>query len=100
MAHRDAVGRGVHSIAYGSPVTGDARLEVDLVRSMVDVAFTNFIKGHSDMTWQNLAVRSGSFSYRRGYNTLEGAFYGDGHEGVAGKFTRDHLDGVFGALRE
>ena len=32
--------------------------------------------------------------------TLEGAFYGDSHEGVAGTFERDNMRGVFGALRE
>ena len=90
----------VHPDSYGTPVTGDARLEVDFAASTIDVMLSDFSGGHTDKTWQDLRLSNGAFDYRRGYDTLSGAFYGAGHQGVAGKFTRDRLDGVFGALRD
>ena len=77
-------------------VTGDARLEVDFAAATIDVDFTGFTEGHADMSWDDLALTDGAFQDA----TINGAFYGDGHEGVAGKFTRDRLDGVFGAVRD
>ncbi len=90
----------VHPDSYGTPVTGDARLEVDFGANTIDVMFENFSGGHTAKTWQNLHLSNGAFDYRHGYNTISGAFYGTEHQGVAGKFTHDRLDGVFGALRE
>ncbi len=89
-----------HPRTLGTPVSGDARLEADLSGAMVDVDFTNFTGGHGNISWDNLSLTNGAFQYQSGYNTLSGAFYGAEHEGVAGKFTRDRLDGVFGATRE
>lgn len=88
-----------HPDTHGTPVTGDARLEVELSAATIDVAFSNFTQGHSDMSWPDLSLRSGAFSSHSGHSTISGAFYGAGHEGVAGEFSRDRLDGVFGALR-
>ncbi|MCY4498024.1 MAG: hypothetical protein OXC14_12125 [Rhodospirillaceae bacterium] len=64
------------------------------------MAFSNFTEGHGDMSWRNLSLRGGAFSSRSDHSTISGAFYGAGHEGVAGEFSRDRLDGVFGALRQ
>ncbi|MXW86564.1 MAG: hypothetical protein F4Z55_11995 [Boseongicola sp. SB0667_bin_21] len=89
-----------HPDTYGTPVTGEARLEVDLSAATIDVALSNFTEGHSDMSWRNLSLHSGAFSSRNDNGTISGAFYGTGHEGVAGEFSRDRLDGVFGALRQ
>ena len=89
-----------HPDTYGTPVTGKARLEADLSAATIDVAFSNFTEGHADMSWRDLSLRSGAFSGRSGDSTISGAFYGAGHEGVAGEFSRDRLDGVFGALRQ
>lgn len=88
-----------HPDTYGTPVTGEARLEVDLSAATIDVAFSNFTESHGDMSWSDLSLRGGAFSSRSGDSTISGAFYGAGHEGVAGEFSRDRLDGVFGALR-
>ena len=89
-----------HPDTLGVPVTGDARLEVDFGTTTLDVDFTNLRGGHAAMSWEDLSLANGAFQHRSGYDTINGAFYGDGHEGVAGTFTRDRLDGVFGAIRE
>jgi len=89
-----------HPDTYGTPVTGEARLVADLSAATIDVAFSNFTEGHADMSWRDLSLRNGAFSSRSGDSTISGAFYGAGHEGVAGEFSRDRLDGVFGALRQ
>ena len=81
------------------PVSGNARLEVDFGDATVDVDFTDFEGGHGDMSWQSLGLREGAFSHTQGGATIEGAFYGSEYQGAAGKFRRDRLDGVFGAVR-
>ncbi len=78
-------------------VTGVSRLEADLGAATIDVAFTDFDNGQTDMTWSALNLANGAFSDGA---RLSGAFYGDSHEGVAGRFNRDGLRGVFGALRQ
>ena len=88
---------------FGTPVEGDAEVTMDLGRSLdaVDVDFTNFTRGHRNMSWSDVAVRSGRFSSSVfGGVTIEGRFYGDGHAGVAGTFEKVGLKGVFGAVRE
>ena len=82
------------------PVSGNARLEVDFGDATVDVDFTDFEAGHANMSWNSLSLRAGAFSHTQDGATIEGAFYGSEHQGAAGKFQRDHLDGVFGAVRD
>ena len=82
------------------PVGGDARLRVHLERSTVDVDFTDFEGGHADMSWRSLELRSGTFSDAQGRAAIEGGFYGGEHQGAAGKFSGDRLQGVFGAVRD
>ena len=65
-----------------TPITGDARLEVDLSAATLDVDLTNFTEGHASMSWDDLALTNGEFDHA----TIEGAFYGAGHQGVAGEF--------------
>ena len=89
-----------HPDSLGAPVFGNARLEVDPEVATVDVTFSQSTGGHADMAWQDLGLVNGAFSHRNGYESLDGAFFGDGHEGAAGEFKRDRLDGVFGAIRE
>ena len=81
------------------PVSGNARLEVDFHDTTVDIDFTDFEAGHDDMSWQALRVQNGAFRDTRGLATIDGVFYGTEHQGAAGKFDRDHLLGVFGAVR-
>ena len=90
-----------HPDTFGTPVEGDARLEMDLdsLLDTINVRFTNFERGHFDMSWYSVFVSGGGFrSFSPG--DLEGNFYGDNHEGVAGTFDNDGLKGIFGALRE
>ena len=87
-----------------APVRGNALLEVNFSDATVDVDFTDFEAGHSDMSWLALQLQDGAFqdSQSCGFfceETIEGAFYGDEHQGVAGTFDRDDLRGVFGAVR-
>ena len=83
-----------------APVSGNARLQVDLSAAAVDVDFTDFEAGHADMAWSALPLRGGAFSHAEGGASIEGAFYGSEHQGTAGTFRRDRLDGVFGAVRD
>ncbi len=90
-----------HPQTFGTPVEGDAHLSIDFdeYSPSVGVDFTNFERNHPDMSWDRLTMTRGRF--RSSYpGDLEGKFYGDRHEGVAGTFERDGLKGVFGALRE
>ena len=80
------------------PVEGDSEITFDFATVSVDVHFTGFDDGRADMSWNDVSSSSsGRFSSG---SELEGAFFGDDHEGVAGKFDRDGLRGVFGAIRE
>ena len=78
-------------------VQGDARLEVDFTAATVDVHFTNFSNEQADMSWSGLTLDNGVFGY--GTTSIDGSFYGANHHGAAGKFARDELTGVFGAIR-
>ena len=75
---------------------GSARLVMDLSAATIDVALFDFTGGYRDMAWNDLAVIAGHFSD----STIRGAFYGSGHEGVAGAFERNDVRGTFGAIRE
>lgn len=86
------------TFGVGIAISGDARLEVDLSTATIDVDFTNFTQvneGYTDISWLDLALVNGAFDD----DTIHGAFYGDRHEGAAGRFSRDRLGGVFGAIR-
>ena len=82
-----------------TPVSGDARLEVNFGNATVDVDFTNLEADHDDMSWRALRIVSGAFRDRTLRPTIEGAFYGSAHQGAAGKFDRDDLRGIFGTVR-
>ena len=89
-----------HPDTYGTPVTGTARLEVDFSAATVDVDFTGLSGGHSSMSWDGLSITNGAFSSTSGYKSISGAFYGAEHQGAAGRFSSQRLDGVFGAKRQ
>ncbi|MDE0386993.1 MAG: hypothetical protein OXI22_24150 [Defluviicoccus sp.] len=89
-----------HPDTLGTPVSGDARIEVDFATTTLDVEFTDFSEGHGDMAWRDLGIVDGTFRHRSGLDTIDGAFYGDDHRAAAGSFERDRLRGVFGTLRE
>ena len=74
-----------HPDKLGTPVTGDARITVDFSAATVDVDFTNFTRGHADVSWDDLALENGRFGYSRGFsNTIIGASYGPSHEAWPG----------------
>lgn len=84
-----------------TPVSGNARLEVDFGDATLNVDFTEFGEGHSDISWRALQIDQGAFRDPQvGNATIEGAFYGTDHQGVAGTFERNRLRGVFGGLRD
>ena len=80
-------------------VTGQSRITVDMGAETTDVSFFAFDDGRVGMAWNDLALRNGAFSHQDSASSISGDFYGAGHLGVAGKFDRDGLHGVFGALR-
>ena len=88
---------GSTSVTTHAPVEGDARLEIDFTAATVHVEFTNLDNDQAELSWPALTMDGGAFG-----NVavgIKGSFYGADHEGVAGKFERDGLAGVFGALR-
>ena len=88
-----------HTDNYVRPVNGTARLEVDFSRATIDVDFTDFDQGHDDLSWQGLRLTAGAFQGTQGNATIDGAFYGSAHQGAAGEFWNDRLQGVYGAVR-
>ena len=86
------------------PITGNAEIEYDFTLDWVDVRLDQFSDARLPLTWNNVPVFIGRFSrgseYVPSVPFVEGSFYGDEHEGVAGKFRDGNLRGVFGAVRE
>ena len=87
----------------GEHLEGDARLEfrASVGDARMDVSFTN-IRGRSaggsygNIEWLNRSVENdGTFDW----GTINGAFYGPGHEEVGGTFSTDELVGAYGARR-
>ena len=89
---------------FGTPVEGKAVLLMDLgsiADYWIDVELTEFTRGHADLTWKSITtLANGRFTRSAPPGKIEGWFYGDKQEGVAGKFETDDLKGVFGAIRE
>lgn len=102
----------------GDFVRGEATLTVDFANSDVDVAFRNITGrdtgiGYADMEWSDIALTDGSFESGKsaGVHAIEGGFdpaevdyiighfYGGGHEEVGGVFTKNSIQGAFGAKR-
>ena len=76
---------------------GQSRLDVDLANATIDV----YITGIGDpMIWQDLRMYAGHF-LQDGPMYMNGAFFGEHHEGAAGEFAvNQDIVGVFGALRQ
>ena len=81
-------------------VTGTSRVTVDMSAGTADVRFSSFDDGRAGMGWDDLTLTNGGFRHRDSASSISGDFYGADHTGVAGKFDRGGLRGVFGALRE
>ena len=90
----------------GPVLEGQALLEADLSAATIDVHLSDL--GGASFSWTELAMTDGAFSrtneesandYSSLGGSVSGAFYGSGHEGVAGEFTWGSTIGVFGASR-
>ena len=96
---------GMDSTADGNPVQGDARITIDdFSDPMVDVAFTNVLDlvagtTYQDMNWTGMVPTNGGFQGGTGTRTIQGQFYGPGHQEVGGTFMHDSILGAFGANR-
>ncbi len=83
-------------------VMGDAQLTFSLADRTLDASFTNIASlasgaAHDDLGWENVSVTDGAFDHGDTGNYLTGAFFGTGHEGIAGAFEQDSITGVFSA---
>ena len=94
-------------VSRPSLVRGDADITIpDLDNPRIDIAFTRIRKAgggglRDDMEWENLRLTSsGRFRDSSGGDSIQGTFYGPGHEEVGGIFERDSITGAFGAKRE
>ena len=79
---------------------GHSRLEADLLYATVDVDITGVGR---DLSWRGLEMRMGRFAALSHAKYLSGRFFGQNHEGAAGRFwvgDDSYLVGVFGALRQ
>lgn len=80
----------------GTPSQGRASLTANISETSATVA-ANLVGVGS---WSGLGLSNGRFAAWDGDDAIEGSFYGDRHEGAAGKFTTSDRNGVFGALRQ
>ena len=83
-------------------VMGDAALTFSLADSTLGASFTNIVSlasgtAHDDLSWENVSVMDGAFDHGGTGDYLNGAFFGTGHEEVAGAFEQDSIAGVFQA---
>ena len=92
----------VDATAPTQPVNGNATMTYDFGDNTLDVLFSNLrgARAYGDLSWTDLAVANGRFSQGSGANSINGTFYGDGHEEVGGVFERSNLIGGFGASRQ
>ena len=90
---------------HGEPTEGQARFTVDFAATTIDAAITGFTGGQDDITYDDIPLRAdGSFSSGFFGFGLDGRFYGDGHQAVAGQFggglLGEGIQGVFAATRQ
>ena len=83
-------------------VMGDAELTFSLADSTLGASFTNIVSltsgtAHDDLGWEGVSVVDGAFDHGGTGDYLNGAFFGAGHEEVAGAFEQDSIAGVFSA---
>ncbi len=83
-------------------VMGDAELSFSLADNTLGASFTNIVSlasgiDHDDLSWENVAVMDGAFDHGDTGDYLNGAFFDDEHEEIAGAFEQDSIAGVFSA---
>ena len=89
----------------GLRISGDAEIAIDdLAAPDVDVALTGMTDtgggAVSDMRWDGISVARGAFEASDMNGSIEGRFYGAGHNEAGGVFQRNGIVGAFGATRE
>ena len=90
----------------GNNIQGDAEITIaDFADPKVDVEFTGIYdldarESRVSMTWSTIPLSEGNFRDGADGDSIEGRFYGTGHEEVGGIFERDQVVGAFGAGRE
>ncbi len=101
-----AVWRGSMVGADGAGrIEGDAEIAIDdLSAPDVDIALTGMTAtggaAVADMRWEDISVARGAFRTNGMNGSIEGRFYGAGHNEAGGVFERNGIVGAFGATRE
>ena len=85
-------------------IEGDAVVDIDdFAHPDVDIALTGIEdtrgRARTNLRWEDIPVAQGSFQVRDMAGSIEGQFYGSGHQEVGGIFERDGLIGAFGGSR-
>ena len=85
-------------------VMGDAELMFDIADVTLGATFTNIAslatgESHADLSWSGVPVTDGGFDDGPEGDYLRGAFFGAGHEEVAGTFEQNSISGVFSAAQ-
>lgn len=90
----------IDQAALDRSVNGKASLTFDMADPL-DATFTQVrgVRVYPDMSWTNVPVANGTFTYGDGGDFLAGTFYGANHEEVGGVFEQNQLIGAFGARR-
>ena len=92
----DHFANGVTGEAYVTLNSGDGGLEADVWFTRLH----NVDERLEDMRWSGLALQEGGFGRRDAENDwLDGQFFGDSHEEVAGVFERSGINGAYGGRK-
>ena len=88
----------------GNRVEGNATIEIDdLDRPYVDISLTDIEdaqgQDRGEIRWNDIPVTGGAFQSDDPDGSVEGRFYGSGHQEVGGIFQRGELTGAFGGTR-
>ena len=85
-------------------IEGDAVIGIgDFARPKVDVSLSGIEdargRARADLHWEGIPVAQGAFRARDTAGSIEGRFYGSGHEEAGGIFESGPLMGAFGTAR-
>ncbi len=93
------------ALLRGNIIQGDARIDLDISESNVDVHFTNVHDlnagtRRSSMSWIDIDITNGNFREPFYAQKTQGKFYGPSHEEVGGIFELHNIIGAFGAKKQ
>ena len=101
-----AIGANASAVGRRRVIMGESEITVDFSEFRVDVRLSNLEDLETrrwccnDITWDDLPLSNGGFAMSETGNSIQGQFYGPGHEEVGGVFVRGQLVGAFGGKRE